>query len=62
MPEYAEFACFFVSLVEGFDRTVYADELVILGDDFLSFVLVDDEVFSIVEQFGWRTKSVDCAF
>jgi hypothetical protein len=62
VPENAEFPCFGFSLGEGFDRPVHADELVILGDDFLGFFVVEDEVFEVVQEFGGGAESVDRAF
>lgn len=62
MPEDAELAFVALSLFEGFYAFVDTDKLMVLSDDFLCFVVVDNEVFEVVEQFGRVAEAINSSF
>lgn len=59
VPEHTQFALLFLVLLKRFIGIVYADELVVLGDDLLRFMVVDDKVLDVVQQPFRRTQPHD---
>ena len=61
VPEHAELALQFLSLEERLIGPVHADELVVLGDDLLVFLVVEDEVLDVVQQPAPGEQALDHA-